>query len=363
MRKINFKWAAVIIILVLCLVGYGLYRYFNTSAVKMINIPPVVVTQMTVKSEKVPSYLEAIATVISPRSVLLSMPQSGLVKSVAFKAGQQVSKGQVLLVLNHAIAKADVQKSKAALASSEATYKSYLRLSKEDPTAVLPNDLKKYLSTYKQDLAALSLNQATLAQMTLKAPFSGTMSAPITQQTSDAQLSSQLSPGFYLSAGTPVAYLVDSSHMMVEYPVPVSQMDRIQKGQAITASLASQGGTEELKGHVEYIAPQVNLNTQSVTLRGILKHPKASIKAGQQLYIHQKLKETDKILIPGLSLVPSIAGYSVYVVKDGKVDTKAVEVGERYNTNVAITKGLRAGDKIIVSDINQVSPGQSVKVK
>jgi membrane fusion protein (multidrug efflux system) len=59
--------------------------------------------------------------------------------------------------------------------------------------------------------------------------------------------------------------------------------------------------------------------------------------------------------------VPGLNEKTVFVVKDGKAEQRAVDAGTRFESSVHILSGLAAGDVVITSGLTQIRPGQAVR--
>ena len=68
------------------------------------------------------------------------------------------------------------------------------------------------------------------------------------------------------------------------------------------------------------------------------------------------------ILIPSNAVIPTTRDKKVAVVVNGRAQLQTVELGERASDKVEVTKGLAAGDTVIVTGIMQVKPGMEVKI-
>ena len=70
----------------------------------------------------------------------------------------------------------------------------------------------------------------------------------------------------------------------------------------------------------------------------------------------------EAILVPSVAVIPGLNEFNVYVVgKDHKAERRAVEAGTRLESTVHILAGLRKGDIVITSGLQQMRPGQLVK--
>ena len=138
---------------------------------------------------------------------------------------------------------------------------------------------------------------------------------------------------------------------------------RIKIVQPVTISLSAYPH-KVFEGKVFYISPTINTATQTFDVRAVMDNKDGKLKSGMQGFVtHVLVPQRQVLSVPGLSLVPSISGYSVYVVEKGKVKALPVVIGSRYGTYVEIKSGLKSGDKIIVSGVQAVHPGMAVKVR
>ncbi|TWV99177.1 hypothetical protein [Chitinophaga pinensis] len=66
-------------------------------------------------------------------------------------------------------------------------------------------------------------------------------------------------------------------------------------------------------------------------------------------------------MVPNQALMPSAAGYNVFVIKNGLADIKTVKTGERNANTVHITEGLNTGDTVVISNMLRLSVGAAVQ--
>ena len=66
--------------------------------------------------------------------------------------------------------------------------------------------------------------------------------------------------------------------------------------------------------------------------------------------------------VPTEAVVPEAAGYSVYLIKNGKMQPRKIKIGMRSDKLIQVTDGLAVGDSVIRTGILQVKPGDAVKV-
>ncbi len=98
-------------------------------------------------------------------------------------------------------------------------------------------------------------------------------------------------------------------------------------------------------------------------VRAIAPNPNGKLVAGQSAHLAIALHSTnDALQIPSQSLMPSSQGYSLFVLKNGKAEVTPVTVGQRDAERVHITKGIQAGDTVIISNQLRLTPGADVRI-
>jgi len=109
----------------------------------------------------------------------------------------------------------------------------------------------------------------------------------------------------------------------------------------------------------------VDVKTGTLTVRGFFPNPHNILRPGQYAKVRAELDVT-----PGALLVPQRAvselqgGMRVAVVgADGKAEIRAVEPGARVGDLWVITKGVKAGENVIVTGLQYVRAGTPVTAK
>ena len=193
---------------------------------------------------------------------------------------------------------------------------------------------------------ALKIKRRMLEKMTIVARFDGIVSeAPV-------------HPGALINANSTIATLITNSRV-VEAKISQENFADIKLGQKATVRFL---------GHEE--------NTYEAVISKIL--PTADADTQRNL-VHLELKAPAELLVPGLTgevsiivgerdaqaLVPrrALFGTSVFVVNDGRVEQRRVEVGYIGLNLAEITKGLTAGEQVIVEDLDRFTNGVRVKAE
>ncbi len=292
--------------------------------------------------------IEAVGTITSVQGVTLSAEVPGTIKRIAFESGEIVKAGQVLVEL-------DAQTEKAQLMAAEATAE-LARTNLERDTAleksgsIASNQVKTSAATAKQSEAELVRLRSIISKKTIRAPFTGRTGIR------------QINLGQFVGNGDPIVSLQSPDPVYVDFSLPQQRLSELSVGlevRVVTDSFPDQTYT----GKLTAIQPELDAVTRNVKLRAELQNPKGELRPGMFVRAQVVLPQSEKVVaVPSTAIMYAPYGDSVYVVvpapaKDGKpADPKAliaeqrfVRLGQTRGDFVAILKGIKPGDKVVVS--------------
>jgi RND family efflux transporter MFP subunit len=180
----------------------------------------------------------ASAVVVPARKVELSFPTGGVVESVEVAAGDAVTTGQPLVVLDTAILEARVAEAEANVVTQSTTLK-YLRRTIE--VGASQERLDAAQADIDRAIAAVEIAKAQLAQATLAAPFEGTVARV------------DIFPAEFAGPGQVVVLMGDLDHFRVE-TTDLSEIDVPLVDLGLPASIYIEGLDREFDGKVIDIA-------------------------------------------------------------------------------------------------------------
>jgi membrane fusion protein, multidrug efflux system len=119
------------------------------------------------------------------------------------------------------------------------------------------------------------------------------------------------------------------------------------------------------KGRAVLVDREVDPRTGTMTIRCFFPNPGNILRPGQFGRVRAALQtKTGALLVPQRAVMELQGSYRVAVVGgDGKVDVRAVEPGEKEGSLWVIDKGLELGDNVVVTGLQYVRPGMTVKAK
>jgi len=114
-------------------------------------------------------------------------------------------------------------------------------------------------------------------------------------------------------------------------------------------------------GVVDFAAPEIDRETGTVSIRGVLPNPGELLRPG--LFVRARLAEParNRLAIPESAVLVDMAGAYVYVIdKDDVVARQGVTVGAALHGLQEIEAGLDETSLVIVDGILRARPGSTV---
>lgn len=349
------KWTFVMLLIVLLLfgsvIGFNVFKQ-QKIAEYMANMPEQdypVTTETLVTSDWVPS-IEAIGFIEPYQGVTLTSQVSGQIDSISFESGQQVKKNQTLLQLDSKVETANLKSAQAKLPAAKAKYLRYQQLYKKGSVSKEAYDESS--ATYFSMVSDIESLKASIERRKVKAPFDGVVGLR------------NVYLGQYLSAGTEVTRLEDTSVMRLRFTVPQTDISKITVGQDINIFVDSYQD-KIFKGSISAIEPAVNAQSGLIQVQADIPNNEGALRTGmfaRSNIILPTIK--DQITVPQTAITYTLYGDSVYVVEevDGvkRANQRVVKLGERDGSVVHVLEGLKAGEEVVTS--GQVRLSNGVKV-
>lgn len=305
----------------------------------------VEVLTTAVVTRTVGTQLEAIGTALAYESVQVTSKVTNTVKAIRFEEGSRVRRGAVLVELDDAEAQAEVHEAEAALANTENQYRRSRELHAQQ--ALSQSDLDTIEANLKANRARLAAARARLADTVIRAGFDG--------QTGFRRVS----VGALVTPGTVITTLDDTSVIKLNFTVPESELYLLQKGLPVTATTAGLPG-REFKGTITQLDSRVDPVSRSIAVRAELPNPDGALRPGMFMTVRLSGRETLSRVIPEAALMPQRGETYVFVVRDGVVEQRRVQIGRRRPGEVEILSGLDEGERVVVEGTQHVTPGATV---
>ena len=290
-----------------------------------------------------PGETEAVA------DVTISAERGGPVEWIGPDEGDSVEANGVIAKVDMAALQAELDAAQAAynLASKQADRRQELLA-------------QGVLSTEEMDKA---MNERTAALSTLQQAqvnfAHGQISSPVAGMVNELFVDE----GEYVSAGTPVAEIVDLSSIKISINVPEMDVRFLEAGNAATVTVDAYPD-QEWTGTVDFVAFKADESTKTFRVKVVVDNSDGRIRPGMLARVSVVRRNLPEALaVPLHTIVDKGGERLVYVVEDGLVRAKQVELGVIAGENIQILSGLVAGDQVITGGQEAVEEGVKVVIR
>jgi RND family efflux transporter MFP subunit len=300
----------------------------------------------------------------------LSFQIGGTVQEIRVDIGDQVTKDQVIAVLDKEPFELNVQSAEAELRKvqsdeqhKKAEYQRRRSLYERDVASKSELDValyayRKATSDVQNARAKLNLARRDLLYTTLRAPFDGSVAAR------------SVNAFVEVTAGQEIVRLDAKGTLEVAFDIPETIISRVAKGGSVSIAFPTAQG-QSIQGTITFIGSAAG-TANAFPAKARLIDPPEAIRPGMTADITVTLTGSDKqataYLVPVTALAPGEEpeqGYVfVYDATSSSVKRKAVRLRPGVGTDalVPIQEGVQAGDVIAVAGVSFLTDGQRVKL-
>jgi len=360
----NPKARAITIVIIILLV-FALVFGFRITVDAIINnymathslFPPPPVTVEKVKAQTWRPYISAIGQVVAIQGTNVGPQVSGIITHLSFESGDIVKSGQVLAQLDTNVLGAQLSQYQASANLSLLDYRRQKRLYQKHVTSA--QSLDQASAQYNEDRAQVQQYRQLIAQKVIRAPFTGMIGIR------------QVSLGQYLSAGTAIASLQMLEPIYVNYTIAEQDVARIHVNQPVEVTVSAYPKTIFI-GKITAIDSVINNDTKSIQVQATFHNQDLKLKPGMFTIVHTILpQQVNVVTVPQSAINYTLYGDSIFVIqhttKDNKPVTiamqKYVDLGKQRFNQVAITKGIKAGDEIVTTGQMRLSNNMAVTIR
>ena len=309
------------------------------------------------------------------KTVNLVARVNGTLQSVSYAPGGRVKKGQLLFVIeptlyNDKVAQAEAEL-KTAQAQLEYARNNYSRMKeavKSDAVSQIQvlqseSSVTEGVAAVSNAEAALSTARTNLGYYYVRAPFDGTISK------------STVDIGSYVGGSlqpVTLATIYKDDQMYAYFNVADNQwLEMSMNNQQPTKDLPKKimvqlgkEGTESYPATLDYLSPNVDLNTGTLMVRANFDNPQGVLKSGLYVSITLPYGEADHaILVKEASIGTDQLGKFLYAVNDSDiVHYRHIEIGQLINDTLRqVLGGLSPQERYVTEALMKVRDGMKIK--
>jgi multidrug efflux system membrane fusion protein len=326
----------------------------------------VKVTIAPVEKSDFPVYLTGLGTVQGFNTVLVRTRVDGQIDKIAFKEGQLVNQGDLLVEIDPRPYKAALDQAKAKKSQDEANLAN-ANLDLQRFTQLGEFATKQQLDTQRStvlqltaqieaDAAAIANAQTQFDYTAIKSPIPGVAGLR------------QVDIGNIVNASTQtgIVSIAQIEPISVIFTAPEDQLPGITKAQAVqqlkVIAITTDGKKPLAEGTLAVINNQVDTSSGTIRLKGVFDNKDHALWPGQS--VSTRLLVTtlkDATVVPDGAIQHSTDGLYAYVVNaDNKAELHKVKVTQSIDGRSVVDEGLSPGQTVITAGQYKVQPGTLV---
>jgi len=354
----RWLWIGAAVLVALLIIGTVLSRRGGSAPVAERQELPRV-TVIVPARQPVASVISATGSLAARREMPVGIAgEGGMVSRVLVEPGQWVRAGQTLATIERSVqveesnalnASIAVAKADAALAQSELDRAQQLVgrgfISKAD---VDRRTATRDAANARVKVAEAQLGQARarIGRLDIRAPAAGLV------------LTRAVEPGQIVGPSSASLFRIAKGGEM-EMLARLSEQDLARLRVGVPASVTPTGTTTAFRGQIWQLSPIIDPTSRQGTARiALAYHP--ALRPGGFAGADIMSGSVDAPLLPESAVQSDTKGNFVYVVKDGRVERRAVKVGEVSDRGIAIASGLDGSEQVVLSAGAFLNPGDQV---
>lgn len=310
------------------------------------------VSVLKVKDTVFNHYLEIQGDIDTKENILIQPEFSGTLTSLNVKAGQKVSKGQVLGRIDDA----GMSQQLASLENQYALAKTSFERQKNLWAKKIGSEIQ-FLQAQTQMISAqkgVAQMRAQLSKTVIRAPFSGTIDEVFAER---GQVVAPSQQG--------LMRIVNLGNMYVSTTVPETYIGKLKVGTEVDVFLKSLGKT--YKGKVRQVGNFINPNNRSFGIEVGVPNPENLLRPNQVANLKIMDYSNKKAIVVPTNVVQEDGEKNKFVFivansngKTGTAKKVLVEIGKSSDNVTEIVSGLSANDIIVTEGVNSISEGMKL---
>jgi len=361
---------------------------------------PVEIRVATVATRQIQRMVEAVGTLFPYEEVIISAEIEGRVDQVNADLGDAVKEGQVLARISeeeqrYLVAQneaqlrqslerlglrdekdkvrdirqtPDVRRAEADLFDAQQRYKRVRELvdqrigSQQDldqaearfksAQAALDSALyqtRNLIQEVERFKAVLELQRKKLRDTSVRAPFASSVK------------DRQVTVGLYVRPNAPLFTLVKIDPIRLRVEIPERMAPWVKVGQVAEVSVEAFLDRTFL-GKIWRISPTVDQSKRTFVVEALIQNPIGELKPGSYAKARVKTDKFEQIsLVPFRAINYVLGSNKIYVVRDRKIEAREVKLGDRFDQDVEIMEGVKAGEQVATTQLARLDTGSQVR--
>jgi len=336
--------------------------------------PPESVSIVQAERQQWENALTAIGSIRATQGVKISSEVAGTIVELHIESGRRVEKDAVLLQLDTSTEKAQLRAVEAQLDLAKINLQRVEKLRADNTVSV--SELDSARSAVNTSQANADAIRAAIEKKTIRAPFPGILGLR------------QVDLGQYIDAGRFIVSLQALNTVYVDFSLPQQDLANLKTGMRVRVTTDTYPG-KTFEGTLSAINPDLDPVTRSVPLRGSLDNPDHLLRPGMFAKVEVVLPTQEEVVaVPATAILSAPYGDSVFIIETktsepakeaARADSKTaatetaksagpatvvrqqfIRTGRNRGDFVAVTSGLKGGERIVSPGLFKLRNGMAV---
>jgi len=326
------------------------------------------VTAGTVAVEDVPVFLHGIGTVQAYNSVAIKSRVDGQIVKADFKEGQDVKEGDPLFQIDPRSyqaaleqAQAAKQKDEAQLVGAQADLERYAQLVPSGHQTRQSYDQQKaqvaqLQASIKGDEAQINTAKINLGYTDIRSPIDGRLGARLVDKGNIV----------HANDNTALVMITELKPIFVSFTLPQETLDDVHQNNKqaplVVRAFSGDGKKQLAEGKLTLIDNMIDQTTGTIHLKARFDNEDERLWPGEFVSLRVILSTRSGVpTVPQQTVQQGPNGHYAYVIKpDSTVERRAVEIASIQDGIAVVTKGLTAGERVVVDGQYRLTEGARV---
>ncbi len=364
------KWSGIVTAALLLCAGAATYvwRQGGTPPAPAVQPPPVPVTVVEARQMSFPVYLDSLGTMQPLNTVQLRSRVDGTIVRLAFKEGQIVNAGDLLVQIDPRPFQAQLDQATAKKSQDEANLQNAtLDLQRYDTLVKSQTGSRQQRDTQASQVAQLKAlvqaDAAAIESARLQVEYAA-IRAPISGRVSFANVT--LGNVVHAADTTSIVSIVQVQPISVVFTEPEQELPAINRafsaGPVDVTALTSDGKQTLAHGVLSVLNNQIDATSGTIQLKATFENKDNTLWPGMSVTTRLLVRTLDRALVvPDKAIERGPDGFYLYVIdQQNKAMRHNVEVGPMADGQAVIESGISAGDRIVTEGQYRLNNGVAV---
>ena len=289
--------------------------------------------------------IETVGSAEAQKSVSLYPAAADKVTNVAFRPGDFVEKGDILLALDARRQLAALERAQIELADKQRDVERLLKSRVKG--AVTESEVDEGKSQLNLAHVAVAEAKADLEDRRVIAPFSGYLGL------------TEVEVGDRINLSTLITTIDDRAQLYINFSVPESSYDLVDVDTKVTVQPWN-NRNNIYSAALSQLDSRIDVEDRTLKVRALLNNSDDKLRPGMSFKVSISASGTIYPVVPEAALAWGATGSYVWLAHNGKAIKKAVTIKQRLRGSILVEGDLSDGDVLIVEGIQRLRDGSAI---